>query len=89
MFSIEKERCVNCGRCVEACPMGLQPVTMRLYADAGRWEALEGLHVMDCTECGACAYVCPARIRLVHSIRTGKQHLRTLRQSAGGEGERT
>ena len=66
--------------------MRLEPVYLRLYADAGRYRELERYRIMDCTECGACAYVCPARIRLVHSIRAGKQHLRAekARQEEGG-----
>lgn len=68
--------CIRCGRCVEACPMRLEPIYLRLYADAGRYRELEKFHIMDCIECGACSYSCPARIRLVHSIRSGKQHLR-------------
>ena len=83
--------CIRCGRCVEACPMRLQPVYLRLYADAGRYRELERFHIMDCIECGACAYACPARIRLVHSIRAGKQHLRVekAREQEGGSGSET
>ena len=78
--------CLRCGRCIEACPMGLEPVYLHLYADHGRVRELAGLHIMDCTECGACAYGCPARIRLVHSIRSGKQQLRSLQEKNRGEG---
>ena len=67
--------CLRCGRCVDACPVGLAPLFLRLYAKSGQWEALKREHITACTECGACAYVCPAHLRLVHSIRVGKRRL--------------
>ena len=61
--------CINCGRCVASCPMGLQPA--RLYKLLGRDQVgtaiAEGLD--DCTECGACSHVCPSRIPLSPSFR--------------------
>ncbi len=68
--------CIRCGRCLEVCPMRLQPNLLRLYTDAGEAETLSGLHIEDCTECGACAWACPARLRLVENIRQGKALLR-------------
>ncbi len=45
-------RCIQCGRCVEACPSGLA-------TEAGVAE-VEG---QRCTRCGTCAEVCPAEAR--------------------------
>lgn len=73
--------CISCGRCVEACPMGLSPTTICRYvenemvAEADRWNAL------DCIECGSCAYVCPAAIPLVHWIRLGKGRVMARRRA--------
>lgn len=75
--------CIRCGKCVEVCPMCLEPVYLRLYARAGRPEELRRLHITDCMECGACAYACPARLKLVGDIRGGKQLLQEQ-----GRGER-
>ena len=68
--------CIRCGKCVEVCPMRLEPVYLRLYSRAGRPEELQRLHITDCMECGACAYACPARLKLVGDIRAGKELIR-------------
>lgn len=70
------QACIRCGKCVEACPMKLAPLFMRMNADKRRWEAAEALHVMDCIECGCCNYICPARLPLVQTFRTAKFAIR-------------
>lgn len=64
--------CINCGRCVDACPIGLEPT--RLFKAVDHFEYAEAVAdgLMDCRECGSCGYVCPARIPLVQGIRVGK-----------------
>lgn len=64
--------CVRCGRCVEVCPIGLEPYLLARLSELGRKEELEQRHVLDCMECGCCSYNCMARRRLVDWIRTGK-----------------
>jgi len=69
-------RCIRCGKCMEVCPMRLEP--LRLYRAQRRGDAaeLKKLHLMDCMECGCCAYTCPATIQLVQAFRAGKQQIR-------------
>jgi electron transport complex protein RnfC len=64
--------CIRCGRCVDACPVGLVPTRIALAARAGNWEVARRYHMAACIECGCCAYVCPASIPLVQLIRMGK-----------------
>jgi electron transport complex protein RnfC len=64
--------CINCGRCVNACPMGLSPTTIRMLIDHGLVAEADDWNALDCIECGACSYVCPAWIPLVQSIRYAK-----------------
>lgn len=68
--------CINCGRCVTACPMGLNPARLFKFIehDAAARAVDEGL--FDCTECGSCGYICPSRIPLVQGMRAGKTHVR-------------
>ncbi len=73
--------CIRCGKCVDACPMGLQPVWMAAYAERGFMEDAENARVMDCCECGACTFVCPAKRPLVQWIKLAKAEI-TLRRKA-------
>ena len=67
--------CIRCGRCVEACPMGLMPTRIAHYADKGMVEEAKAARAMDCVECGCCAYVCPAGLPLTQSIRAAKREI--------------
>lgn len=65
--------CIRCGRCVSACPMGLNPTMLSTLAEKGLLEeAKEEYHLLDCMECGTCCFVCPAKRKLVHFVRYAK-----------------
>ncbi len=64
--------CIRCGRCADACPMGLEPFLLRKLYAAGDAVALEKNAVHDCIECGCCLYSCPANIPLLDNIRLAK-----------------
>ena len=68
----ENPACIRCGRCVEACPMHLQPLYLYAYERKGDVPGLKKLNAMDCIECGCCAYSCPGRLQLVQAIRNAK-----------------
>ena len=72
--------CIHCGRCVETCPMGLNPTAfakaMNIEGLEDKMARLEEYSINLCMECGACSYVCPARRPLVQNIRLGKATLR-------------
>ena len=76
LAGLEEYSCVRCGRCVDACPMFLNPSTLGLMAKKGLWEEMEDNYVMDCFECGSCSFVCPSHIPLVQSFRVAKGILR-------------
>ena len=67
-----EEPCIRCGRCVDSCPVFLEPYQIAQLVKAARWEAVDDYHIMNCMECGSCAYVCPAKIPLVQYIKLGK-----------------
>jgi len=80
--------CVRCSRCVQVCPMGLQPleIAAKLKRDALD-EAVE-LGLADCLACGCCSYQCAASLPLVELFQWGKQQL-ALQRYAEQKSQRT
>ena len=71
--------CIHCARCVEACPLFLNPSHLGLLAKNEEYlQMAEEFHLMDCFECGACSYVCPSHIPLVQYFRLAKKMVRKL-----------
>ncbi len=68
----EEPHCIRCGKCIQVCPMRLEPVFMYLYYSKGDFANMEKYHIMDCFECGSCAFNCPARMPLTHAFKTAK-----------------
>ena len=64
--------CIRCGKCADACPMGLEPFLLNRLYKAGDLEGLEANAAQDCIECGCCLYSCPAYIPLLDNIRQAK-----------------
>ncbi len=69
----ETTACINCGRCVEACPENLIPSRLADYAEHGQEDMFEKWYGLECIECGSCSYGCPARRHLAQAIRTTKK----------------
>jgi len=74
--------CISCGRCIEACPMGLMPSELSQMIEADDIEGAEAANLMDCFECGACAFSCPARRPLVQHYRRAKGVVQARRMAA-------
>ncbi|MEJ2152110.1 MAG: electron transport complex subunit RsxC [Gemmatimonadota bacterium] len=70
--------CIHCGRCLDACPVFLNPQLLGSLAQVGRYEEMEGSHLADCMLCGACSYVCPSNIPLSQMFALGKAALRKM-----------
>lgn len=75
--------CIHCGRCVSACPMGLNPTvyakTLGLDNAAERAERFDEAKINLCIECGSCSYVCPSKRPLVENNKLAKADLRDYR----------
>ena len=67
-----QSNCIRCGKCSDACPMGLEPFLLNRLYKAGDMDGLEKNAVQDCIECGCCLYSCPAYIPLLDNIRQAK-----------------
>lgn len=74
--------CINCGECLRACPIFLNPSRLGILAKNQAYDLMkEDYHLLDCFECGSCSYVCPSHIPLVQYFRTAKGIVRK-RQAA-------
>ena len=76
-----ESNCIRCGKCVEACPMGLEPYLLNKLGRAAMTEELEAHHVYDCIECGCCQFTCPAYIPLLDTIRQSKATVMKIMRS--------
>lgn len=65
---LEETACINCGRCVEACPSRIIPSRLADYAQHHNEDAFTKMNGMECVECGSCSYVCPAKRPLKQAI---------------------
>jgi electron transport complex protein RnfC len=77
-----EEPCINCGRCVDVCPMGLMPTTIAQFVEYDKPDLAAEYHALDCIECGSCAYICPSHRYLVQYIRQGKRQIIKNRKQA-------
>ena len=68
--------CIHCGRCLEACPLGLEPDQVSVRVEAGRALETDPFGARECYECGCCTYVCPAQRPLVQFMQVAKSALR-------------
>jgi electron transport complex protein RnfC len=73
--------CIRCGRCLDACPVFLNPSALADYARKSRYEEMEQMHVMDCMLCGSCSYVCPSKIPLAQLFQASKTQIRKRKQA--------
>ena len=75
----EEYNCVHCGKCIEACPMGLEPYRLLLLSKAGQSEKSKRENVLDCIECGSCSFVCPSNRPILDYIRLSKTKVKKLK----------
>ena len=68
----EEGACIRCGRCADACPMGLEPYLLATLGEQSDWERAEKEDIMICIECGCCQSTCPSRRPLLDWVRLTK-----------------
>ncbi len=70
--------CIRCTKCVQVCPMGLEPYLLMTLSRKELFERLETDKVLDCIECGSCSFTCPSDRPLLDYIRLGKKTVTSL-----------
>ena len=77
--------CIHCGRCVSACPLGLNPTlyskAMNVEDKDDRAQRLTDAKINLCMECGCCSFVCPSHRPLVETNRLAKADLRNYQMA--------
>ncbi|ALD15078.1 electron transporter RnfC [Buchnera aphidicola (Aphis glycines)] len=64
--------CINCGYCVQVCPVNLLPQKLYLYSKNNNHKKTKQSYIMDCIECKACEKICPSNIPLVKYFKNEK-----------------
>lgn len=62
--------CINCGRCVSACPANLIPSRLADFSIHHNEEAFVKWEGMECVACGCCSFSCPAKRPLTQVIKS-------------------
>ncbi|MFY0690008.1 MAG: electron transport complex subunit RsxC [Cyclobacteriaceae bacterium] len=70
--------CVQCGKCISVCPMGLEPRLLMNLSIHKNHEEAKAEHAMDCLECGSCSYICPSNRPILDYIRMSKSKLKKM-----------
>ncbi|MBQ3552529.1 MAG: electron transport complex subunit RsxC [Clostridia bacterium] len=76
----EESPCIRCGKCVDVCPVRLNPYLIRKYIDKNDLKAAEDEHVMDCLLCGSCSYACPSYRFLNGFFKIAKERIAKARK---------
>lgn len=66
------QTCIRCAKCVNVCPMGLEPYLLSALSENQEFESMEPERIMDCIECGSCQFTCPTYQPLLDYLRLGK-----------------
>jgi len=74
--------CIQCGRCLDACPVFLNPALLGQLAQSGRYLEMEEHHLADCMLCGSCSWVCPSNIPLSQMFALGRTMLKRRKTRA-------
>ena len=75
--------CLRCGRCTEACSLGLVPQMMAQAAERKDYDRFENkLYGMECVACGSCTYVCPAKRPLMQLFKHTKAEIMAAKRAA-------
>ena len=71
----DPQPCIRCGKCVDICPVYLQPLFISQYSLKGMYDKAQSFNALNCIECGSCSFICPSKRPLLESIRVAKREI--------------
>ena len=81
-YIAEESACIRCGKCIEGCPMHLNPTQLDQFVRRRDYDSFEAFNGMNCIECGCCSYSCPASRHLAQACKEGKAAVNLARRKA-------
>ena len=84
-YMAEESACIRCGKCIESCPMHLNPTFLDHAVRRRDYETFEAFNGMNCIECGCCTYNCPASRFLTQTCKEGKAAVNAARRKAAAQ----
>lgn len=72
--------CINCGKCVEVCPVDLVPDKMFKAGTADDFNNKYFKNLDECMMCGLCNHVCPSHIDLVGMFKYSRQQINMINE---------
>lgn len=77
---VKKEtECIRCARCIDYCPVDLQPIIISNAYRDGDYSKARALRSQSCISCGTCTFVCPANIPLLANIQALNQKYKEIK----------
>lgn len=88
----EASECINCGRCIETCPIGISVADVdranKVKNPDKRAKLIIETGVRQCVDCACCSYVCPANRPLLdinkQALSFVKKYLAEQKEKEGG-----
>lgn len=74
------EPCIRCGKCLQVCPVYIQPLFISAYALKNDINKAEEYNAAACIECGSCSFICPSKRPLAESIKHVKREIKAQRK---------
>lgn len=69
----EASACIRCGKCIDACPIHLEPFRLTQMVERREFDEFERNFGCECIECGSCSFVCPAKRHLTQTMKLGRK----------------
>ena len=77
-MELTERPCIRCAKCIDACPVYLQPILISNAYREERWDLCKVLKAETCINCGCCTYICPSKIPLLEDIKKAVSRLEEI-----------